>query len=153
MAHTTIGLFPNLLNAEQAINELKAAGVAADDLRVIAEPRYMHVTGVLSTPEIDFCAELDQDLRAMGVTEPEVQAYIRGMRNGGVLVFACGSIAQVENFTSIMNRHEAANVEELTGMEPVLPGVAHESAIPAHGYSAQAGRVRCAGGGARMFVW
>ena len=50
MTHTVIGLFPNLLNAGQASNELKAAGVAADDLRVIAEPRYVHVTGVLSTP-------------------------------------------------------------------------------------------------------
>jgi hypothetical protein len=153
MTHTAIGLFPNSLNAEQAITELKAAGIAANELRVISEPRYMHVAGVLSTPEIDFCADLDQDLRAMGVTEPEVQAFIRGVRNGGVLVFASGSIEQVENFASIMNHREAANVEELTGMEPVLPGVAHESAIPAHGYSAQTGRVRCAGGGARMFVW
>ncbi|HZD47668.1 MAG TPA: hypothetical protein VE178_02880, partial [Silvibacterium sp.] len=111
-----------------------------------------HVTGVLSTPEIDFCAELVRDLKAMGATGPEAQAYVQGVRNGGVLVFATGSIELVEKSAEIMNLHQAANVEELTGAETVLACVAHESAIPVHGYSAQA-RVRHAGGGVRMFVW
>ena len=153
MTHTAVGLFDNSSLAEEAVNDLKTGGVAASDIRVLAEPRYMHVSGVLSTPEIDFCAVLVQDLKAMGATEDEAQAYVRGCRNGGVLVFASGSLEQVEKSVEVMNRHQGAKVEELTGTEAVLHGVAHESAIPLHGYSVQTGRVRHAGGGARVFVW
>ncbi len=153
MTHTAVGLFKNSTQAEETVNDLKAAGFEAKDLRVLAEPRYMHVTGVLSTPEVDFCAQLVQDLKAMGATEPEAQAYVQGVRDGGVLAFATGSIELVEKSAEIMNRHQAANVEELNGAETILSCAVHESAIPVHGYSAQAGRVRYAGSGARMFVW
>lgn len=153
MTHTAVGLFNNSSLAEEVVNELKAVGIAASDVRVLAEPRYMHVTGVLSTPEIDFCAELVRDLRAMGATEEEAQTYVQGIRAGGVLVFATGSLEQVEKSAEVMNRHQGTKVEELTGAEAVLHGVAHESAIPLHGYSVQTGRVRHSGGGARVFVW
>jgi hypothetical protein len=153
MTHTAVGLFNNSGFAEEVVNDLKAIGIAADDVRVLAEPRYMHVNGVLGTPEIDFCTELTCDLRAMGATEDEVQTYVRGIRDGGVLVFATGSLEQVEKSAEVMNRHQGTKVEELTGAEAVLHAVAHESAIPAHGYSVQTGRVRHSGGGARVFVW
>jgi len=153
MTHTAVGLFENSSLAEEAVDKLKAAGIAASDIRVLAEPRYMHVTGVLSTPEVDFCAELERDLMAMGADKDESQAYVRGCRNGGVLVFATVAEDQIEKSVAIMNQYRGANVEELTGEDAALHAVAHESAIPAHGYSAQAGRVRHSGSGARMFVW
>lgn len=153
MTHTAIGLFPNSNDAEQATTELKAGGIAANDLRVAAEPRYMPVSNPLSTPGMDFCTDLALDLRAMGVTEAETQAFIQGVRNGGVLVFANGSIEQVGKFAGIMNRHQAVSVGQIAGMEPALAEVLHESAIPANVECAQAGRVRYTGGGARMFVW
>ena len=153
MTHTAVGLFNNADLAEKAVNDLKTAGVAASDVRIVAEPRYMHVKGVLSTPEIDFCAQLIQDLRAMGATEEEAQAYVRGVRNGGALVFATGRLEQVEKSAEIMNLHQGTKVEELIGAEAVLCGVAHESATPTHGYSVQTGRVRHSGSGARVFVW
>jgi hypothetical protein len=153
MTHTAIGLFPNSTDAEQAITELKAAGIAASDLRVAAEPRYMQVSNPLSTPGMDFCTDLALDLRAIGVTEPETQAFIQGVRNGGVLVYANGSIEQAEKFAGIMNCHHAVNVEEITGIEPALAEALHESAIPTDVDCAQAGRVRYAGSGARMFTW
>jgi hypothetical protein len=153
MTHTAVGLFKNSSLAEDAVKDLRAAGVAEGDLRTCAEPRYMHVTGVLSTPEIDFCADLIQDLRVMGATEPEAQALVQGVRGGEVLVFATGSQEQVEKSVEIMNARQGSNVEEITGAEAALHGVAHESAIPAHGYSVQAGRFRHSGSGARIFVW
>jgi hypothetical protein len=153
MTHTAIGLFPNPSKAEQAVTELKAAGIAGNELRAAAEPRYMPVTNPLSTPGMDFCTDLALDLRAMGVPEAEIQAFIQGVRNGGVLVFASGSTEQAETFTGIMNRHEAVSVGENAGMEPALAEVLHESAIPTDVDCAQAGRVRYTGGGARMFVW
>lgn len=152
MTHTAVGLFKNEIFAREAVNELVAAGFASSDVRMLAEPRYMPVKGALSTPEIDFCAELIQDLRAMGATDDEAQIYVQGVRAGGVLVFANGSLEQVEKSAGIMNRHQGAQVEELTGVETVVHGVAHESAIQAHGYSVQTGRVR-SGSGARIFVW
>ncbi|HZD48097.1 MAG TPA: hypothetical protein VE178_05060, partial [Silvibacterium sp.] len=125
MTHMAVGLFKTSIEAEATVNDLKGAGFDPKDLRILAEPRYMHVTGVLSTPEIDFCAELVQDLKAMGATGPEAQAYVQGVRNGGVLVFATGSIELVEKSAEIMNRHQAANFEELTGSETILSCVAH----------------------------
>ena len=153
MTHTAIGLFPNSASAEQATSELKAAGIAANDLRVAAEPRYMPVSSPLSTPGMDFCTDLALDLRAMGVAEPETQAYIQGVRNGGVLVYANGSIEQVEKFADIMNRHHAVGVGDISGMEPALAEVLPETAIPADVDCAQAGGVRYSGSGARMFTW
>jgi hypothetical protein len=153
MARTAIGLFQNQINAEQTVTELKGAGFPANDLRVIAEPRYMPVSSPLSTPGMDFCMELALEFRAMGVTETETQAYIQGVRNGGAIVFANGSIEQVEKAAEIMNCHQAANVEELSGMEPDIAEIPHDSAVPLGVGTAQTGRVRCAGNGARMFVW
>ena len=154
MTHTAVGLFKNSSFAAEVVKELRAAGVADSNLRTCAEPRYMHVSGVLSTPEIDFCAELMQDLRAMGAMEDEAQAYVRGVRAGEVLVFVTGPVEQVEKAVEIMNARQGANVEELAGAgAAVLHAVAHESAIPAHDFSVQAGRVRHAGSGARIFVW
>jgi hypothetical protein len=142
MTHTAVGLFKNGNFAEQAVKELTSAGIASSDVRVLAEPRYMPVKGALSTPEVDFCAELTQDLRAMGATDEEAQIYVQGVRAGGMLVFANGSVEQIEKWAEIMNRHQGAKVEELTGVEAAVHCVAHESAITAHGYSVQTGRVR-----------
>lgn len=109
---------------------LKTTGIAANDLRVLAEPRRMPVTGMLSTPDNDFCAALRRDLRAMGATDAEAQAYIEGVRDGGVLVLANGLVEQVRMSAGIMNRHQAVKVEELTGSEPALAGVDYASGIP-----------------------
>lgn len=113
----------------------------------------MPVSSPLSTPGVDYCVDLALGLRAIGATESETQAYIQGVRNDGALVFANGSSEQVETFAEIMNRHQAACVEELTVMEPDLTEMPHDSAFPRNADTAQAGRVRCAGGGARMFAW
>ena len=153
MTHTALGLFRNAIDAEAALGELKASGFSKSDLRLAAEPRYMTVSGPLSTPGMDFCEELSLDLRAMGVPEADTQAYILGVRDGGALVFASGSIEQVQKAAEIMNVHRAATGEEINGAHPELPEAPMDSPIPPAADSDQAGRVRYAGSGARMFAW
>ena len=153
MTHTALGLFRNVIDAEAAITELKAFGFTAADLRLAAEPRYMPVFGPLSTPGMDFCQELSLDLRAMGVPEVETQGYILGVRDGGALVFANGSIEQVQKAAEIMTRNHADTAEEINGVQPQRPEAPHESAIARQASSCQAGRVRYTGSGARMFAW
>ena len=144
MTHTALGLFRTSIEAEKAVSELKAAGFTAGDLRVTAEPRYMPVSSPLSTPSMDLCEELTLDLRAMGVPEPEAQTYILGVRNGGSLVFANGSIEQAHKAAEIMNLHHAATAEEIKGLQPELPELPHDSAIHPNLDS---------GEGARLFAW
>jgi len=152
MTQTAVGLFKNSGMAEEAVKEIKTAGVAANDVRILAEPRRMPVTGIFSTPDNDFCAALRRNLKAMGASDVEAQAYIEGVRRGEVLVFASGSTEQVEGSAEIMNRHQASGVGELTGSEASLPGVVREGANPARDFT-QAGRARYSGSGARIFVW
>lgn len=153
MTQTAVGLFKNARLAEETVRELEAAGMGKTDIRVLAEPRYMPVTGVLSTPGADFCADLHQDLKTMGATEPEAEIYIRGVRNGGVLVFANGSAQQVQTSVEIMNRHTASNVDELSGPEPIRLGVSRDREDKLASGTIQLGRVRGTGEGARIFVW
>ena len=153
MTHTALGLFRNPIDAEKTIMELRAAGFGAGDLRVSAEPRYMPVSSPLSTPGMDFCEELSLNLRAMGVPEPQTQAYIQGVRDGGTLVFANGSPEQVKQAAEVMDRFNTATTKELESLEPVFAEVPHDTATRCETGSAQAGRVRYAGSGARMFAW
>jgi hypothetical protein len=89
----------------------------------------------------------------MGASEREVNAYVQGVRRGGVLVFATGLNEEVDNATQIMNRHGAIEVEELIGRELNTSGMIDESMPAVHDILPQTGRIRQPGGGARMFVW
>ena len=113
----------------------------------------MSVDEVMSTPRTDFEVGLNQELQAIGANGQEAIAYIKGVRRGGVLVFATGSIEQVDNAAEIMNRHGAIDVEKLVGSEPNVGSMAGENMTPVHASSRQTGRINQPGGGARMFVW
>ena len=114
----------------------------------------MPVTGIMSTPRTDFQVRLEMELKAIGATTPEANAYAQGVARGGVLVFATGSVQEVDSASEIMNRLGAMEVEELTGNAPNLTGVIETGASLAYtGSATQTGRTRQSGGGARMFVW
>ena len=153
MTHTALGLFRNATDADIVVTELKAAGFSAGDVRIAAEPRYMPVSSPLSTPGMDFCEDLALNLRAIGVPEPVTQAYIQGVRDGGSLLFASGSAEQVEKAVEIMNHHPVVTVEELKALQLDIRELPHEKAIAHEVSTGQAGRVRYAGSGARMFAW
>jgi hypothetical protein len=153
MARTVVGLFENLALANQVALELKATGLPPDEIRVLVDPLDLPVHGLLSTPHTDFMASLCRDLREVGATEEEAQAYVLGVQRGGALVFATGPADKVDASAQIMNQHKATDVEELAGLEPALPAAAYIGEATVRRESILTGRIRQSGGGARIFVW
>jgi hypothetical protein len=154
MSKTAVGLFENTGVARQVVSDLHASAFPEKEIRILGEPLDMAVTGPTSTPRTDFEVGLNRELQAIGANEREAGAYTKGVRGGGVLVFATGSTEAVANAATIMNRHGAIEVEELTGHAPNTAGLMGEDLVPVSVNSVQTGRIREAdGGGARMFVW
>ena len=152
MSKTAVGLFQHASVADQVLEDLDANAFPRDEVRILGEPREMSVDGVMSTPRTDFEVGLNRDLRAIGVSNDEADAYVQGVRRGGVLVFATGSSAQVDKAAEIMNRHDAIEVDELVGGK-LNSGLAGETMPRIQDSSSQTGRISQSGSGARMFVW
>ncbi len=153
MAKTAVGLFENQGLVDEVVHDLEASGLPGNDVRVLREPRDMAVAGIMSTPRSDFQETVTQDLRRIGATEKEAEAYVQGVRRGAVLVFASGSDDKVDGAAEIMNRHNTVEVEELTGGELDLPSMIGRDMTFVRNSSVQAGRERSSGAGARVFVW
>ena len=90
MAKTAVGLFENSELADEVVRDLEATGFLRTDVRILKEPVEMAGSGVMSTPHTDFEVGLTRDLTAFGVLEGEAEAYVQGVRRGGVMVFATG---------------------------------------------------------------
>jgi hypothetical protein len=153
MAKTAVGLFENPVLVDEVVRDLEASGFPRQDVRVLGEPREMAGSGVMSTPHTDFEVDLIRDLRAIGAAEADAEAYVRGVRRGGVMVFATGSGDKADTAAQIMNHHCAVEIEELSTSVPNLPSTVGNDVAPGRNSSVQAGRVRSAGAGARLFVW
>ena len=153
MPETAVGLFENSGLADRVVRDLEASGFLRNDVRILGESLDMPGSGVMDIPNNDFEVSLNRDLRKIGASGPEAEAYVKGVRRGGVLVFASGSNERIDAGAEIMNRHSPIAVEELTGGELDLPSTTGENATPTHARSVQTGRVRQSGGGARVFAW
>ncbi len=153
MARTAVGLFENPDSVDEVVRDLKANGFLEKDIRVLREPREIAGSGVMSTPHTDFEVDLIRDLRAIGAAEADAEAYVRGVRRGGVMVFATGSGGQADAAAEIMNHHCAVEIEELCAPVPYLHSTVEDEVAPDRDGAVQAGRVRSPSGGARLFVW
>jgi hypothetical protein len=153
MSKTAVGLFQHPGVAQQVVHDLDASAFPGNEIRILGEPREMSGDGLTSTPRTDFEVGLNRDLTAIGATVREANAYVQGVRRGGVLVFATGSNEAVDNAARIMNRHAAIELEELIGSRPAIAGVVGENMTPILDGSPQTGRISQPGGGARLFVW
>src|SRR5579863_2423317 len=120
MARAAVGLFENLNLVDEIIRDLEAAGFPRNDIRVLSEPREMPGSGMMSTPHTDFEADLVRELRTIGAPEADAGAYVRGVRQGGVILFAAGSDEKVDTAAKIMNGHHAVELKELGVSEPHL---------------------------------
>lgn len=153
MAKTAVGLFEKSGSADEVVRDLKASGFLPKDIRILKEPLEMAGSGLMSTPHTDFEVELTRDLAAFGVLEGDAEAYVKGVRRGGVMVFATGLGEKADTATEIMNRHGAVELEEISALRPQLPTPEQGETTPVRKPSVQIGRVRSPGSGARMFVW
>ena len=153
MSKTAVGLFENPGVADQVVRDLEVSGFPRNDVRILSESLDMKGSGAMGIPNINFEVSLDRDLRKIGASGPEAEAYVSGVRRGGVLVFASGPDERIDTAAEIMNRHSPLEVEELTGGGLDLPSRSGENVSPTRGSSVQTGRVRQSGGGARVFSW
>ena len=153
MARTAVGLFVNSGSADGVVRDLTAKGFLEKDIRVLGEPVEMPGSGVMSTPHSDFEVDLVRDLTAFGVVEGDAEAYVQGVRRGGVMVFATGAGKSADQAAEIMNCHGALEVEKISAPRPALPNAEIDQELPGRDPSTQTGRVRSAGSGARLFVW
>ena len=152
MAATAVGLFANEGVADAVVDALRAHGVSSKGIRTLTQPRAFPVDSATATPASDFIAELARDLRSMGATDDVCDAYIEGVKDGNVLVFATGSLEQADAATAIMNQYTALEIEEYAGTAPNLPGV-HYGEVGPHDASSKSERARAKGDGARLFSW
>jgi hypothetical protein len=153
MAKTAVGLFENSGSADGVVRDLTAKGFLQKDIRVLGEPVEMPGSGLMSTPHTDFEVDLIRDLTAFGVVEGDAEAYVQGVRRGGVMVFATGTGKNADQAAEIMNCHGALEIEKINAPRPVLPNADIDEKIPVRDPSTQIGRVRSPGSGARLFVW
>ena len=78
-------------------------------------------SGLMSTPHTDFEVDLVRDLTAFGVVEADAEAYVQGVRRGGVMVFATGTGKNADQAAEIMNCHGALEIEKISATRPALP--------------------------------
>src|SRR6202451_241287 len=142
MAKTAVGLFESLGSADEVVRDLEASGFLRTDVRILKEPLEMAGSGLMSTPHTDFEVELTRDLTAFGLLEGDAEAYVQGVRRGGVMVFATGLGKKADTATEIMNRHGAVELEEISALRPELPSADHGEQPPVHDLSVQTGRFR-----------
>lgn len=153
MPKTAVGLFQNPDFANDVVHDIEVLGFPRREVRSLEEPASFDVTGVMSFPRLDFEVELTRELTRIGATKAEEKAYLDGLRRGGALVFATGSVEMVDAAAAIMNRYGALEVEASSGPEPRLPGVDRENITPISDSSVQTGRVREPSGSTSCFVW
>jgi len=154
MAKTAVGLFENPGSVDEVVRDLVANSFSQNEVRVLGEPREIAGSGIMSIPHTDFEVDLIRELRTIGAAEADAEAYVEGVRRGGVMGFATGSGEKADAAVEIMNRHRAVEIEELSASEPHLPGTHRDDQLArGRNSSVQVGRFRSPGGGARMFAW
>jgi hypothetical protein len=150
MPKTALSLFKDPSVADQVVHDIESLGFPRNEIRTLGEPLGL---GVTSIGEVGFEMELFRELERIGATRHEAEAWVEGVRHGGVLVFATGSDEKVDRAAEIMNRHGGAQTEETTGPEPQLPSLIRESEHTIGGDRVQTGRIRQSGDGVAVFVW
>jgi hypothetical protein len=119
MSETAVGLFDDAVVAEAVVDSLRAHGFPSSGIRVIAAPKNEFVASLGDETGINngfaggnFATGVIKDLRAIGATEYESNAYLGGLHRGNVLVFATGSTSQADQAVAVMNEYSALEIEE-----------------------------------------
>ncbi|MGH9354766.1 MAG: hypothetical protein ACRD10_01385 [Terriglobia bacterium] len=152
MASTAVGLFANQSAADAAARELEAQGFASGDVHILSEPLGMAVADETSTPHTDFEVSLRAELRQIGATEPEADAYVEGVRRHRALVFVTGTDEKARSAVDVMTGLGAMEVERLSGGELHAPAAVAGASTPKHDRDLQLGRSQHSSR-VRVFRW
>jgi uncharacterized protein (TIGR02271 family) len=101
MAKTVIGLFQDLSKAQAVVQVLVDDGVRREDIRTLTSREGASV-GTLT---------------ALGVPEPEAQAYVEDVRRGGVLVLVDAPDDRADRIVALMGRYATADPGAQTGAD------------------------------------
>lgn len=174
MSETAVGLFEDAVVAEAVVDSLRAHGFPSSGIRVVAAPTSASAASLGDETGINtgfnggnFGAGVTKDLRAMGVTEYESNAYVAGLHRGNVLVYATGSRPQADEAVAVMNEYSALEIEEFATAGAAarvektdLGTINPESRLPesnvtigAHEKSYTSHSSRSKTEGARVFAW
>ncbi|HEX4322094.1 MAG TPA: hypothetical protein VHZ52_14375 [Acidobacteriaceae bacterium] len=159
MAETAIGLFEDIGTAEAVEDALRANGLPTHGIRVIRKP--VASGGASSIPSPD--STLASELRSMGATQRECEAYVDGVQRGNVLVFATGSHAQSDTAIGVMNAYNPIELEEFASAQTGIHAGAmrtregitlkgEEASVP-EGITLKSEKERARSEGARVFSW
>jgi hypothetical protein len=152
MAETAVGLFDKSV-ADGVVAALRNSGFADQGIRVVTPPVGAAVSGKMDSPLTDFAAAVSRDLQAMGADQSECEAYVAGIRQGHVLIFATGTMSEATSAMAIMNRYSAIEVREFAGAAPLLPGIKTDTPSATNTISAKEDNTRAKTEGARVFTW
>jgi len=152
MADTAVGLFRDTAVADAVVGALRADDFPLTGIRTVGKPAVATVDSPISTPALDFAVALKRDLRSMGASEYECEAYLDGLQHGNVLVFASGSRDQADAAIDVMNEFNALEIEEFASAIPTLPGT-RVGEVGAHDIASKAERETARYAGARIFTW
>jgi hypothetical protein len=152
MTETAVGLFEDRGRAEEVAQVLLANGFPLDGIRILSKHSALPVQSVNSTPAFDYAAALFRDLKAMGASEAECEAFVEGLHRGNGIVFASGTLAEADNAVTVMKSHHSIDTEEFEGSAGALPGM-HISEMAAHDIGAKISVSRKRSEGPRVFSW
>ena len=166
MAETAVGLFDDQSTADTVADALRANGLPMNGIRIVSKPVAALAGNVSNTSSVDFVSALTKDLRSMGATAWECEAYVDGVGRGNVLVFATGSHVQVNTAIGVMNAYDPIELEEFATASTAQTGIrtgamrtregitlkGEEAAVP-EGITLKSEKERARSEGARVFSW
>jgi hypothetical protein len=160
MQKTAVGLFHNPADVDAVVRDIEALGFPRNEIHTVEEPERFDATGVMSFPKGKYEVEVARTLDRMGASKEETEAYLAGLRQGGIIVFATDeNESKVDAAADVFERYGAIVVDETSDFDQTAESAPHLPYAPEGAHLArrddrvQAGRVRQSSGGARFFVW
>jgi hypothetical protein len=168
MADTAVGLFENAGVAEAVVDSLRAHGFSSSGIRIVSASAA--VSSSSAAGDASFASKAAGELRSMGASEYESNAYVARLHRGNVLVYVTGTRQQADEAAGIMNEFSALELEEFAtagskvstlgashadmgtiNPEPLLPE--SQVTIGEHETTYTSHTSRAKTEGARIFTW
>jgi len=118
MKETAVGLFADSGVANAAASALRENGIKSENIRVVSATGSSGTNGATGD---EFSSSFSKEIRTMGVSERESDAYLGGLRKGNVLVYATGTREEAAKAVDVMNEFSAIEIEEFAAAAAGAP--------------------------------